>query len=250
MSQQYRRTLQRDHRRLAQFLQPGMAVLDVGCGAGTITAGIAKMVGPDGAVVGLDREDSNLTIAREEHPDIANLSFVKGDILSFDFETRFDIVTAARTLQWIGEPDRAIGQMKKAANTGGRIVVLDYNLADTRWEPEPPPDFSRFYKVFLDWRTANHWDDRMAEHLPGLFHSAGVTDVEIHPCDETVQRGDPDFFDPYASGIWLYVIQSLGPQFLEEQARLRAEEGYREYVRTTLQRQTHSMATVEGRAIY
>lgn len=142
--------------------------------------------------------------------------------------------------------------MKKAGKLGGRLVILDYNLEDTRWEPEPPAEFSRFYRAFLDWRTANHWDNRMAERLPELFRSAGLVDVEIHPCDETVQRGDPDFFDAYASGIWLYAIQSLGPQlvdagFLEEQAGLRAEEDYRHYVQTALQRQKHSMSTVEGR---
>jgi SAM-dependent methyltransferase len=229
-----------------------MSVLDVGCGTGAITAGMAKMVGPGGTVVGLDRDDANLTIARQEHPDADNLSFEHGDILSSAFVSRFDIVTAARTLQWIGEPDRAIGQMKKAVKAGGLIVILDYNLEDTRWEPAPPADFNRFYSAFLDWRTANHWDNRMAEHLPGLFRSAGLSDVEIYPCDETVQRGDADFFDAYASGIWLYVVQSLGPQlvaagFLEEQARLGAEENYRHYAQTTLLRQTHSMTTVEGR---
>ncbi len=224
-----------------------MAVLDVGCGVGAITAGIAKMVGPEGVVAGLDRDDANLTIAMQEFPDIGNLSFVNGDILSSDFESRFDIVTAARTLQWIGEPDRAIEQMKKAAKTGGRIVILDYNLEDTRWEPEPPADFSRFYQAFLDWRTANHWDNRMAEHLPGIFRSAELTDIEITPYDEICQRGDPDFFDAYGSGIWLYAIENLGPQLLEEQARLRVEAAYRHYVQTTLQRQTHSMVTVEGK---
>ena len=49
------------------------------------------------------------------------------------------------------------------------------------------------------------------------------------------RRGDPDFFDAYASGIWLYVIQTLGPNlvqagFLEENVRLRAEEDYGVYV--------------------
>jgi SAM-dependent methyltransferase len=162
------------------------------------------------------------------------------------------MVTAARTLQWVSEAKRAIVQMKKAARPGGRIVILDYNLAETSWEPQPSADFRRFYTAFLDWRTANSWDNRMAEHLPGLFHSAGLTEVEIHPCDEIVRRGDPDFFDAYASGIWLYVIQSVGPQlvhagFLEEQVRLRAEDGYSRYVQHTLQLQTHSMSTVDGR---
>ena len=61
----------------------------------------------------------------------------------------------------------------------------------------------------------------MASHLTALFHSEGLVDVTNHPSDELVRRGDPDFLDAYASGIWLYVIQTLGPDlvqagFLEE----------------------------------
>ena len=253
-----RRTLNRDHRRLAQVLRAGMTVLDVGCGTGAITADIAKIVGPGGMVAGLDRDDTILAIARQEHRATGNLRFESGDILTIDFEgdfkNGFDIVTAARTLLWISEPDRAIGQMKGAAKAGGCVMILDYNLEDTRWEPDPPADFKRFYRAFLDWRTANDWDNRMAQHLPELFHSAGLTAVEIHSSDEIVERGEPDFFDAYASGIWRYVIQSLGPQlvhgrFLEESERCRAEEAYESYVQTTLQRQTHSMSTVEGRVV-
>ena len=249
-----RRTLHRDHRRLAQVLSAGMTVLDVGCGSGAITADIARIVGRGGMVVGLDRDDANLAIARQEHRDADNLRFEKGDILALDFKKGFDVVTAARTLQWISEPGRAVKQMKRAAKAGGCVVILDYNLEDTRWEPDPPAEFKRFYRAFLDWRTANGWDNRMAEHLPGLFHSAGLAAVEINSCDEIVQRGEPNFFDAYASGIWRYVIQTLGPQlvhecFLKESERCQAEEDYERYVQTTLQRQTHSMSTVEGRVV-
>jgi SAM-dependent methyltransferase len=253
-----RRTLHREHRRLLQVLRAGMTVLDVGCGTGAITADIARIVGRGGMVVGLDRDDANLAIARQEHRGTDNLRFENGDILTLDsesdFKSGFDIVTASRTLQWISEPDRAIGQMKRAAKVGGCVVILDYNLEDTRWEPDPPADFKRFYRAFLDWRTANNWDNRMAEHLPELFHSVGLTAVGIHSSDEIVQRGELDFFDAYASGIWRYVIQRVGPQlvhgrFLEESERCRAEEAYECYVQTTLQRQTHSMSTVEGRVV-
>jgi hypothetical protein len=142
--------------------------------------------------------------------------------------------------------------MRKVAKPEGHVIILDYNLDETRWEPEPPADFQRFYRAFLDWRTANKWDNRMASHLTGLFRSAGVVDIASHPTDEIVRRGDPDFFDAYASGIWLYVIETLGPNlvqtgFLEEGVRRRAEENYSSYVQNTLRLQRHSMVTVDGR---
>ena len=68
-----RRTLQRDHRLLAALLRPGMAVLDVGCGTGAITAGIANAVGDSGYVVGVDRDGALLELARAAHGAIANV---------------------------------------------------------------------------------------------------------------------------------------------------------------------------------
>jgi hypothetical protein len=96
--------------------------------------------------------------------------------------------------------------------------------------------FLRFYQAFLDWRSLNHWDNRTASNLTALFHSECLVDVANHPSDELVRRADPEFLDPYASAIWLYVIQTVGPNlveagFLEESARLRADEDYGIYVR-------------------
>ena len=122
-----------------------MDILDVGCGTGAITADIAKAVGPDGMALGIDRDDANLAIAVQEYGGIRNLRFEAADILTLGerFNNKFDIATAARTIQWIGEPERAILHMTKAAKPGGRVIVLDYNLDQTYWEPEPPVDFQR-----------------------------------------------------------------------------------------------------------
>src|SRR5512138_865807 len=103
-----RRALERDHRVLAGMLRPGMFVLDVGCGTGAITAGIARAVAPGGCAVGVDRDESLLQIARQEH---AGLHFENADALSLEFASAFDIVTAARAVQWMADPARAIGRM-------------------------------------------------------------------------------------------------------------------------------------------
>ena len=121
-----RRTLDRDHRRLAELLRPGMTVLDVGCGTGAITAGIARSVGPGGSVVGVDRDLGLLEIARTEHAAVANLRFRREDALSLEFRQCFDVVTAARMLQWIRRPAKALARMKEAVKPRGRLVVLVY----------------------------------------------------------------------------------------------------------------------------
>jgi SAM-dependent methyltransferase len=245
-----RRTLARDHRNLAALLRPGMSVLDVGCGTGAITADIARAVGPHGRVLGLDRDDSLLAVARQEYSTIPNLTFVTGEILTFAQDDRFDVVTAARTLQWISSPDAAIGRMRDAAAHGGRIVVLDYNHEHNSWDPELPDEFRRFYEAFLQWRRANGWDNRMADHLAELFRARGIEDVVVHVDDEIARRGEPEF--DAAGALWTHVVETLGPSLvaagvLSEQARFTAETVYRDWVRDKLRTQVLQMRTVEGR---
>ena len=165
-----RRTLQRDHRCLAAVLRPGLRVLDIGCGTGAITAGIAKAVGPHGCVIGIDRDQLLLELARTEHASIPNLQFEYGDVTTLTSCAQFDIVNAARTLQWIAEPALAISKMKQAANPSGVLVVLDYNHASNKWAPDPPGEFKLFYNAFLAWRNTNRWDNGMADHLPVIDH--------------------------------------------------------------------------------
>ena len=231
-----------------------MSVLDVGCGTGAITSGIAKAVAP-ALVVGVDRDPDNLAFAREHSGELPNLRYELGDALSlpfdasFDTNAAFDIVTAARTLQWISEPAVALANMQRAAKPGGRVVVLDYNLADNHWEPGLPAEFARFYAAFLDWRASNLWNNHMADHLPDLFREAGLDDVQIHVSDEVAERRDPDFAQ--TAGIWTYVTSTLGPRiaaagFITETECAAAERAYLDWVADGLTKQTLVMRTVEG----
>lgn len=244
-----RRTLERDHRYLATLLRPGLAVLDVGCGTGAITSGIAKAVGPDGHVIGIDRDAALLELARQEHSRLSNCAFAHRDATSLDFHSQFDIVTAARTLQWIAQPGLAVSNMRKATKPSGTLVILDYNHAGNGWEPDPPIEFRRFYSAFLVWRQSNHWDNEMASHLPELFRSAGVIDIQSHIQDEVVERGESEFAERTA--LWSEVIENVGEQIVNAglctDTQLReARECYDFWIKTELARQLLAMRVVTG----
>lgn len=244
------RSLASDHRRLADLLEPGMSVLDVGCGSGAITAGIASAVGPKGAVVGLDRDEDILAVAREKYSDCSNLVFELGDASSIGFDQRFDIVTAARTLQWIANAEAALRSMASAVKPGGLLVVLDYNHELHRWDPEPPGDFLEFYQAFLKWRESNHLDNRMADHLEHLFHAAGLQEVEGRSETETVARGEADF--PKRSMMWAQIIDTVGKRlaaagFFAAERLEPVRNHYADWARSTLARQTLYLRSVAGR---
>ncbi len=244
-----RRTLEHDHRVLAAMLRAGMSVLDVGCGTGAITAGIARAVGPNGFVAGVDRDEGLLEIARREHGAVANLRFENADVTRLPYREQFDVVTAARAVQWISKPERAIGSMRDAAKGSGRLVVLDYNHAENGWEPDPPPEFREFYRAFLAWRESNGWDKRMADRLPELFRSCGLQDVEIHRQYEIAKRGDSDFEEHAV--LWSQVMENLNSGvvtagFLTEARLQKARETYEPWTRTGLHRQTLVLRAIVG----
>ncbi len=241
-----RRTLQQDHRRLAELLRPGLSVLDAGCGTGAITAGIAAAVGSSGQVLGIDRDASLLEIARAEYRGWPHLRFETADLLTLRVEAEFDIATAARLIQWISEPAEAIRALSGTVKPGGLVVALDYNHEFNAWTPEPPVEFRRFYRAFLDWRADNGWDNLMADHLPALFEAAGLKEITSHDCDEISKRGEAEFVS--TSAIWLHVVQSLGPKIPMSETDLRsAEAAYREYGETRLNTQRLCLKTIVGR---
>lgn len=216
---------------------------------GAITSGIAKAVEPDGHVVGVDRDAVLLELAREEQSTLSNLRFEHRDATSLDFHLQFDIVTAGRTLQWIAEPGLAVSNMRQAAKPSGMLVILDYNHSGNKWKPDPPAEFRQFYDAFLVWRQSNQWDNEMADHLPELFRSAGVIDVQSHIQDEVVERGEPEFAERTA--LWSEVIENVGEQIVNaglcSNAQLReARECYDFWAKTELVSQILAMRVVTG----
>ncbi len=245
-----RRSLRNDHRCLAGILSPGMSVLDIGCGTGAITKGIAEAVGPTGSVLGIDRDSALIQQARVLSTSLPHLRFEEGDATNLNFEQTFDVVSAARTLQWIAKLNDAIASMKCAAKPGGLIVVLDYNHVLNEWQPAPPAQFRAFYDAFLAWRHSNGWDNEIANHLPELFEQAGLKDIRIYDQNEASERGDPDF--DQKTSLWTSVIENLTPALRDTghcAAGLldSARHDFETWRKAGLIRQTLSMKTIMAR---
>jgi len=245
-----RRTLWSDHRCLPEFLSPGMSVLDVGCGTGAITRGIAEAIGPGGVVVGVDRDRGLIQRAQVQCASLPNLRFEEGDATHLVYEAQFDVVTAARTLQWIDDPKAALRRMKLAARPGGLLVVLDYNHAFNEWHPGPPPAFAAFYSTFLTWRSVNGWDNELANHCPALFEEVGLEEIRSYVQDDSSVKTDHDFEEK--SALWVQVIDNIGPTL--QAARVcdaplleAARRSYDAWRKSDLLRHTLSMRTTVAR---
>ena len=228
-----RRTLATDFRALAALLRPGMRVLDCGCGAAAMTIGMAEAVGPRGYALGVDHNPHFIERARELYAGQPNLEFRLSPLEALDDVDHFDVVAAARTLQWMPKAVEALHAMVRAAKPGGLVVVLDYNHARIRWEPEPPASMRRFMDAWLGWRAAEGMDNEIADHLPAMFEAAGLEDIRLEPQHEPVRK--PDRLFAREAAIWANMTDVHGPSaitagLLTEDERLKAGREFRDWI--------------------
>lgn len=92
------RTVQKDYHSIVGIIKPGMSVLDVGCGTGAISKGIAELIGPTGKVIGIDNTRDFIESGKRNYAELDNLKLVHADIFDYSNTEKFDLVVSARTL--------------------------------------------------------------------------------------------------------------------------------------------------------
>jgi len=104
----------------------GMAVLDVGCGWGDMSIQVAKMVGHEGRVVGIDCVDAFLQEARNDAAaeGLQNVEFKRGDAEVALPENAFDYVVARFGTMFFANPVAALRRMRNALKPGGRMTHI------------------------------------------------------------------------------------------------------------------------------
>ncbi len=110
-------------------LQSGDAVLDVGCGTGTLLIEAAKRIGPSGSTHGVDRSAQMLAHARRKAAaQGVTANFVEGsaDRLAFPHAS-FDVVFCTLMLHHLPAPMQmaTIAEMRRVLRPGGRIIIVD-----------------------------------------------------------------------------------------------------------------------------
>src|SRR6478609_11701068 len=122
------------------YLAPGVSVLDVGCGPGSITCDFAVLVAP-GEVTGLDRSPEVIAHAAvlAGERGVPNVSFVAGDLYRLDFPAEtFDVVHAHQVLQHLTDPIAALREMRRVAKAGGIVAARDADFHGMSWYPALP----------------------------------------------------------------------------------------------------------------
>jgi SAM-dependent methyltransferase len=157
-------------------LRPGMSLLDVGCGPGTITHDLAERVAP-GRVVGIDRAVEVIESARAGGAAETDVAFETGDVYSLEFgDGSFDVVHSHQMLQHLTDPVRALREMRRVLAPGGVLAVRDSDYGAFVWGPDDPL-LDRWLSLYHAVCTRNGADADAGRHLLAWTRSAGFTEL-------------------------------------------------------------------------
>jgi SAM-dependent methyltransferase len=163
---------------LLGHLRPGLSLLDVGCGPGTITCDLARRVAP-GLTIGVDTSEDVLAEARQVagRTGTATASFEAGSVFDLRFDDdSFDVVHAHQVLQHVGDPVAALVEMRRVCRPGGVVAARDSDYPGFRFFPDDP-DLARAIAAYGELTRANgaNWD--AGRRLLAWAHAAGFTSV-------------------------------------------------------------------------
>ena len=181
---------------LLDQLEPGMDLLDVGCGPGTITIDLAGRVAP-GKVVGIDRAAEVIAQADalRARNGAENVSFATGDVYALDFDdASFDVVHAHQVLQHLQRPVAALVELRRVLRPAGVLAVRDSDYAAFVWAPDDPL-LDRWNALYHELSTHNGAEADAGRYLLGWVQQAGFTDVRATSSTWT-------FADPERRAWW------------------------------------------------
>jgi SAM-dependent methyltransferase len=159
-------------------LSAGQRLLDLGCGPGTITLDLARLVAP-GEVVGLDREQRPLAEARvaAANAGVTNVCFILGDAYRLGFPDRsFDVVHAHQVLQHLRDPVAALAEMRRVCASGGWIAVRDADYAAMTWYPDDER-LHRWLALYRAVARGNRAEPDAGRRLVSWARAAGLTEL-------------------------------------------------------------------------
>ncbi|HET6866469.1 MAG TPA: methyltransferase domain-containing protein [Solirubrobacteraceae bacterium] len=185
------RTAENSAAYLLPFLEPGMRLLDVGCGPGTITLDLAARVAP-GRTTAVDRDAGIVAEARSllDSRQVSGVEFRTADAYALEFEDEsFDVVHAHQLLQHLTDPVAALGEMRRVLRPGGVLAVRDGDYGGFVWAPADPV-LDRWLELYHDVCRHNGADADAGRRLLGWAQAAGFT--EIHPSSSTWTFAEPE----------------------------------------------------------
>jgi ubiquinone/menaquinone biosynthesis C-methylase UbiE len=105
----------------------GQRVLDIGSGLGDVAMLVARLIGPEGTVVGVDRDVNTITKAKTRIAEdgLKNVTFTESDVAQVATTQAFDAVVGRLILEFVPDAGAVVSSLSKLIRPGGVLVLQD-----------------------------------------------------------------------------------------------------------------------------
>lgn len=159
-----------------KYASPGMRVLDVGCGPGSITVGLAEELAP-GNVTGIDIEASQISIANEiaKTKELGNCDFKVASIYELPFEdAAFDAVYGHTILMQFEDLNPVLTELWRVLKPGGLVSFREIDFGANLYYPEDSA-FKELMTIFRKSIAHNQGNPDIGRSLASSLSHSGVS---------------------------------------------------------------------------
>jgi SAM-dependent methyltransferase len=204
-------------------IAPGMRVLDIGSGSGDVALLAARLVGPEGTVIGVDRDPGQVAFAarRAKADGLTNVRFMTGDFREIELSPPADAITGRLVLMYAADPLDALRRALRNLRAGG-VIALQESMIDYDGPVLIEP-LDCLAARAVEWFRAGFRHagvhPRMGIRLFGLMRAAGLNPSLDIDMSVPIQQGPQGaLFSTLAS-----VVRSQMPAILASGAATEAE---------------------------
>ncbi len=160
---------------LRPHLRPGIDLLDVGCGPGSLTVDLAREIAP-GRVVGVDSSAEVVQSARAiAEAASVDVELRADDVYALDLpDDAFDVVHAHQLLQHLADPVAALREMRRVCRPGGVVATRDVDFGTAAAHPDVATEWRA---VYVPAARALGGEPYAGRHLLAWAREAGLDDV-------------------------------------------------------------------------
>jgi len=169
----------------------GARVLEIGCGPHGCLDLLSERVGPSGSVVGIERSQEAVDMAREmiQARGLKNVEVLCGDARSTELApASFDLVTSRLVLVNVPEPRQIVAEAVALVKPGGWVAFHEADWLASICDP-PSEAWTEFVELFVTYSERNGIDPFIGRKVPRLLRDAGVQDVQVNPLIHAYQPG-------------------------------------------------------------